>query len=450
MRLHAFLEYWGLINFNVDPIFKPNSPLVPKAMNYKSPMLLDVSPFLSKESNKNLGGIKVEESKLTLIDQKMEEVRSVYPISGTESIGKLIGIKGTPIMNQINFLSKNFRFKCDNCRRLCGLDFFIESDKYNQDDYLKTSMVICEECHQQNLVGVPNGEVEKERRFIQANIFNILSPHESKSIQLKEKLSNEHWSEKDLKKLVTLVDKYGEDWIAIEKEFEGTKSKNEIITQFLQLPIKEQNLKCPEPDLSVKMQPNGDADSEEIATNGGAANYEKGEVIINPLVSQISFFTKMFDSFVNGENGKLAMNSGDATEIYSLDKMKEIIYKTYAKTIDNCHKLQNEESSRMKMIIDLLIFTQMKKIELKLDYFNEFERIIEFESNQMKTLETSIIQDRVKFSIRKLELSDQLEKLKNANSKVLNNISLSTNHNGAESNGKGVQENVNEDHMQSL
>lgn len=48
MRIHAFLEHWGLINFHIDPNTKPVNPLTPKAFNYKTPVYVDASSFLAK------------------------------------------------------------------------------------------------------------------------------------------------------------------------------------------------------------------------------------------------------------------------------------------------------------------------------------------------------------------------------------------------------------------
>ncbi len=50
MRIHAFLEHWGIINFNVDPSSKPINPLLPRAFNYKSPIYVDASSFTAKGS----------------------------------------------------------------------------------------------------------------------------------------------------------------------------------------------------------------------------------------------------------------------------------------------------------------------------------------------------------------------------------------------------------------
>lgn len=147
----------------------------------------------------------------------------------------------------------------------------------------------------------------------------------------------------------------------------------------------------------------------------------------NPLISQLVFFSKMFQKFVEADAKKLENyenkdnlkqeNEDNKLEntkpqLSSIDQIKENIYKTYSKGITRSNDFQNEEKSKIKMIIDLLIHTQLKKIELKLDYFNEFERLMEFEIGQMKTMESSLVQDRVKFAIKKVELNSQIEKLK--------------------------------------
>ena len=144
-----------------------------------------------------------------------------------------------------------------------------------------------------------------------------------------------------------------------------------------------------------------------ITVNSNINSYSNNEIsrsvqdLSNPLISQVVFFSKMFQKFVETEE-----------EPTTLENLKETIYKTYSKTVNNSINYKESEKSRMKMILDLLIHTQLKKIELKLEYFNEFERLMEFELSQMKTMESQLIQDRVRNSIKKIELNDQIERLK--------------------------------------
>jgi len=46
MRIHAFLEHWGLINFNLEAANKANNTIIPKTFNFKSPIYLDISTLL--------------------------------------------------------------------------------------------------------------------------------------------------------------------------------------------------------------------------------------------------------------------------------------------------------------------------------------------------------------------------------------------------------------------
>ena len=40
IRLHSFLEHWGLINFKVDPLLKPTNSFLPKSYNFKCPIYI--------------------------------------------------------------------------------------------------------------------------------------------------------------------------------------------------------------------------------------------------------------------------------------------------------------------------------------------------------------------------------------------------------------------------
>lgn len=411
IRLHAFLENWGLINFNIDPILKPVNPYIPKSINYKAPVLIDSSALVVKEDNPY--GYKIGDNKLVLTNKVNQDLRSLYSISNTtDHLFRSIfnGKSGISPINQINFISRNYRFKCDTCSNLCGFNIYIEDFKDNKDfDFLKNSIVICEDCYSSDN---KNSLVDKSK-LISSNIYSVLNPNHPNN--LKEKLLNEKWSENENLKLIDLINKYGENWDTIEREFNGTRSKNEIITQFIQFPIKE-NVQFKVSNIS----------SNDIKTNlFGKSEYNQGSNnsnnitsaehdLSNPLISQLSFFSKMFEKFLNAEKSVYDTSSKEENqnETMSIENIKQIIYKTYAKSIDNSVILKNKSNERMKSILNLLIYISMKKIEMKVNYFNEFEKLLEFESSQVKSFEINIIQERIKFSLKRIELQEQLDKLK--------------------------------------
>ena len=145
------------------------------------------------------------------------------------------------------------------------------------------------------------------------------------------------------------------------------------------------------------------------------------------------FFAKVFEKFINQDaqnnkeknnNNNIEINKKNIENVdYSDTKnLRKLIYKTYAKTIDNSKKLIKNEKNEMKKYMDLLIYLQMKKIELKLNYFNEFEKMIEFKKNQIKTMESQIVQDRIKLSIKKNDLLNLISKIKESQKKNNNNL----------------------------
>ena len=119
----------------------------------------------------------------------------------------------------------------------------------------------------------------------------------------------------------------------------------------------------------------------------------------------IEIFMRLFRRYLN-ENNNNNENVSDNGNILN-KSFKEVIYKTFAKSINKCKELKNEEKNDMKNIVDILVFLQMKKIELKMNYFKQFERVLEYKKTQLKTIETQIIQERIKLITKKLLLQQK-------------------------------------------
>ena len=54
----------------------------------------------------------------------------------------------------------------------------------------------------------------------------------------------------------------------------------------------------------------------------------------------------------------------------------------------------------------------MRKIEMKLSYFNEFEKIIQYESQQLKSKESQTLQERLKLAFKKADIMSISNKFK--------------------------------------
>ena len=125
---------------------------------------------------------------------------------------------------------------------------------------------------------------------------------------------------------------------------------------------------------------------------------EKNDKMNNNM---IEILMRMFKRYLNEKNDKnVSDENGNILNKY----FKEVIYKTFAKSIDKCKELKNIEKNEMKNIVDILVYLQMKKIELKMNYFRQFERLLEYKKNQLRTIETQIINERIKLITKKLLL----------------------------------------------
>jgi SWI/SNF related-matrix-associated actin-dependent regulator of chromatin subfamily C len=233
--------------------------------------------------------------------------------------------------------------------------------------------------------------------------------------------------------LVDALEKHGENWEEIVKVFNGKRTKQDCLLHLIQLPIKD--------NIIFKLGEGPVPKSEKVEKiekiENSALPKGKDDILNaindqnNPIIAQVVFFAKMFDKFVqedlkakqeekvekveisNSQQDSCQINQNlNSKDFSSAQELKEIIYKTYTKSIDRSKELRENEKNKMEKIMNLLVYLQMKKIEMKLSYFNDFEKLIQFETQQMKSMESQVIQDRIKLAIKKNELMSIAEKMK--------------------------------------
>jgi SWI/SNF related-matrix-associated actin-dependent regulator of chromatin subfamily C len=286
-------------------------------------------------------------------------------------------LKNSYALNPNGVLDKKFRPKCDLCAKICEFEWYVNKAKSKSNVSL-----VCVSCYEVKL------NKESQVNYELANFFNIINQNDDFHNILKEKTDNENWTKEQKMKLVEAIEKHGENWEEILNVFGGKKTKQDCILQFLQMPIKESvnhNL------FNSKPKGNGPVSEDD------------------PIVSQVMFFAKMFEKFTSDE---LTQNEVKNTDFTETENLKEVIYKTYAKSIDHAKSLQKKEKKKMRKIMDLLIYLQMKKIELKLSYFNDFDKLVQFNKQQIKTMESQFISDRINLALNKIEITNHSNKLK--------------------------------------
>ena len=471
MRIHSFLEHWGIINFKINPKFKPN--FIPKAFNFKSPIFIDSSLFMfdNTQKSENINSNYNNPESPIVLTNKKKCVSTLYPINkiSNEIFNKFLDnlteletqIKSDnnsdfyKNFENINFLSQNYRPKCDICCNFCMVSWYISKEnsqsKNNQEDdnesdndmgvsisideksLKKDFCLICEQCFNNKEIPLPRNL--KRENFEISTVYNLFSK-EKINLKLIEKIKEQKWTPEENKKLMESMKK-NNNWDDVVKSLgkNNHKTKKDCILHLMQMPITMINSKEDESnetekekemdeDLNMneinmkenKLDKNNDKEEElkekekdnevnnnnEIKIEEEKKEEEKNEKMNNNMLEII---IRLFKRYLN-EKDKKEKNSDDNGNI-SNKSFKEVIYKTFAKSINKCKQLKNDEKNEMKNIVDILVYLEMRKIELKMNYFRQFERLLEYKKKQLKTIETQIIQERIKLITKKLLLQQK-------------------------------------------
>ena len=316
-----------------------------------------------------------------------------------------------------------------------------EKDKELNNNY--KSILICEDCYNHAEETFPEGL--KKEDFEISSIYNIFIKDKLNQ-KISTKLEEEKWKEEETQKLLDAFEKYGDtndiNWEEILNYVNNTtsdpnsnnendnnknevielnkKTKEDCIMHILQLPIKE--------NYSFKVIPEKENQKlfDNIKFNNGSWNNIPGLTDFNnPMTGMIDLFSIFFKKYLEDDYIKekekekeyekdIIIEESKATK---MNKIKKKIYEKYKNTgIESNSKNEeidlneeNDEKEVQKKIVETLLFTQMKTLELKLNHFNKFDKNLNFKKNQLKLMENQVVQERIKIMIKNEQLKEQIE-----------------------------------------
>lgn len=222
IRIHAFLERWGLINFHIDPQNNPKTLFLSRP-NFTHERLAEASQS----------------------DPKMEIFDKINKSDLTETEQK-------ELINQIKKLENNARPVCDFCGIRCGLGWYyqkgaepaqpkielegdaaVQAKQDNQEnevekkiDYKGKRMILCTKCY---------SEQNFPKLLTSVDFFKVDPTNIAGSTRIGAQLI-EAWTHEDTYRLLDLIQKFGDNWNEIQKNL-SHKTKAEIIAHYLQLPL---------------------------------------------------------------------------------------------------------------------------------------------------------------------------------------------------------------------
>ena len=316
-----------------------------------------------------------------------------------------------------------------------------EKDKELSNNY--KSILICEDCYNHAEETFPEGL--KKEDFEISSIYNIFIKDKLNQ-KISTKLEEEKWKEEETQKLLDAFEKYGDtndiNWEEILNYVNNTtsdpnsnnendnnknevielnkKTKEDCIMHILQLPIKE--------NYSFKVIPEKENQKlfDNIKFNNGSWNNIPGLTDFNnPMTGMIDLFSIFFKKYLEDDYIKekekekeyekdIIIEESKATK---MNKIKKKIYEKYknsgiesnSKNVEIDLNEENDEKEVQKKIVETLLFTQMKTLELKLNHFNKFDKNLNFKKNQLKLMENQVVQERIKIMIKNEQLKEQME-----------------------------------------
>ncbi|KKK26664.1 hypothetical protein ARAM_002540 [Aspergillus rambellii] len=448
MRVHSFLEQWGLINYQVDPQTRPSNIGPPFTGHFR--VVADtprgLQPFQPGPNHFVKPGKPLPATERAAsatpapkADLNLEIRRNVYDDKGKEitpaaedkekqANGESTA-NGTPgdAAKALETASKEPRKKV-NCFS-CGIDctrlrfHYAKSTPATTNTNAPDSKYdLCPNCFLQGRM--PSSHNASDFVKLEETSYTAVPDRDAP------------WSDSELVLLLEGLENFDDNWEQIASHV-GSRTKEECVMKFLQLEIEDQYLdETPE----VRAGPGRDPVSH----------------VENPVLSVVAFLAQMAEPSVAAaaagrsveeirkelkkqlekgpsdkaqEKGKekegTAVKSEDSMDVdaareetstevaESSEKQSKPSLATVALAASAARAgaLASHEEREMTRLVSAAVNVTLQKFEIKLQQFNEMEEIIEAERRELELARQQLFLDRLAFKKRVKEVQDNLQSL---------------------------------------
>lgn len=282
MRVHAFLEQWGLINYQIDPEARPAALAPPFTGHFR--VILDTPRGLqslhpgtrpSQHRNAAVNGVK---SQPPATPASLELRSNIYqttskasrPITETEASTLANGASSGVVNGSAGRSIATVTYKCDTCGSDCTA---VRYHSLKVKDF-----ELCQPCYLDGRF--PSTMFSGD--FVKlSSAGNSGNAHGSGN--------GDAWTDQEILHLLEAVEMFDDDWFAIEAHV-GTRSAQQCIRKFLELPIED-------PYLS--------SEGEMGALRYARVPFEQAD---NPVMSVVAFLAGVVGPGVAAEAAKTALH----------------------------------------------------------------------------------------------------------------------------------------------
>ncbi|KAI1007465.1 hypothetical protein K3495_g758 [Podosphaera aphanis] len=436
MRVHAFLEQWGLINYQVDADQRPSSVCPPFTGHFKvicdtprglqrwqpaaDPVVIEGKKGavttarapkieLNLEVGRNIYENTAKESKVAIKGFDRQTNGDQPSVNGTsDSTAKLIDdVLKTPI-------AQIFCFSCGiNCTRIYYHNSHMESSSNTSG---KVKYDLCPNCF---------SEGRMPANHQQSFYVKLENPKSTVNID-----KDTPWSDGEVLRLLEAMERYDEDWTEVS-EYVGTRTREECVIKFLQLEIEDKYL-----DSETASGPTGIS---MFSAQNGHLPFSQAE---NPVMSVIGFLAGLAEPSVTAaaagktvdamkqslrnqlENNTLekgkekehpdsmqidAKQEDNTTAPDNSDPLNALASIPLAAMAGRAGGLASHEEREMTRLVSAAVNTTLQKLDLKLKQFNEMEQILQAERSELERGRQQLFLDRLQFKNRVRDVQQELK-----------------------------------------
>ncbi|KAJ5164868.1 Winged helix-turn-helix transcription repressor DNA-binding [Penicillium coprophilum] len=421
MRVHSFLEQWGLINYQVDPQTRPSNIGPPFTGHFRvvadTPRGLQPfqpGPNHSVTSGKTYPATQRAASSIPASkdDLNLELRRTIYDEKGKD------------------VTSAEDKEKQTNGEATNGLDITQESKKKAHCFSCGIDCTKLRFHYAKSASTSANATTPDNKYDLCPNCFlqgRMPSSHNASDFVKLEDKSHSHlpdkdtpWSDSEVILLLEGLENFDENWEQIASHV-GTRSREECVMKFLQLEIEDKYVE----------------DIPELQSGGGRDPISQSE---NPVLSVVAFLAQMAEPSVAAaaagrsvdeirkelrrqlekgqDKGKDAVKSEDSMDVDPTREAEQQVSAKPKETLGTialaaaaarAGALASHEEREMTRLVSAAVNVTLQKFEIKLQQFNEMEEIIEAERRELEQARQQLFLDRMTFKKRVKEAQDALQ-----------------------------------------
>ncbi|CAN9391525.1 unnamed protein product [Alternaria alternata] len=469
MRVHAFLEQWGLINYQVDPQERPSNIGPPFTGHFR--VTVDtprgLQPFQPGPGSKVTDGKQLTATDRAASAQptaksetKSLAGRNIYEANGKEASAEPKTANGEGAANgpvDVKDLEAAAKepmkvINCFSCGVECTRVHFHETKPSEQPGQMKAAgglkRDLCPRCFVEG--NFPSGTSS-------ADFTKISNPDNSAAAETEEK-----WTEEETLLLLEGLEEFDDDWNRVADHVQ-TKTREQCVMKFLQLEIEDKYIEADLPEsqsaapstkflrdldyLSEGRVPIHHADNPILSVVSFLAGLAPANVTEAAVASERSVgeMKRMLQEKINkaptapsekgkekeGEQSTPAATASDmkpeggeamdvdpsadstavATRESDSSNANPLATLPFALSAARSSALASHEERHITRLVSGAVNLQLQKLQLKLAHFNDFEKLLSAERRDLQRRRQQLFMDRLNFQRRVRALEDATKRI---------------------------------------